>query len=132
MAVDAGGVVNLGSALGSKALAWLPPLLSLSFPPGKLQLWVWTSVSPSFRGWDGLPRTQGLASHTVSATRVQVEGACSCSRGPVTGSEGANTPAQPLRSMDQTLHHCDFPGGPVVKTPRFHCRGLGLDPWSGN
>ena len=26
----------------------------------------------------------------------------------------------------------DFPGGPVVKTPSFHCRGLGFDPWSGN
>ena len=26
----------------------------------------------------------------------------------------------------------DFPGGPVVKTPCFHCRGNGLDLWSGN
>ena len=26
----------------------------------------------------------------------------------------------------------EFPGGPVVRTPRFHCRGPGLDPWSGN
>ena len=25
----------------------------------------------------------------------------------------------------------DFPGGPVVKTPRFQCRGRGFDPWSG-
>ena len=25
-----------------------------------------------------------------------------------------------------------FPGGPVVKTPSFHCRGPGFDPWSGN
>ena len=23
----------------------------------------------------------------------------------------------------------DFPGGPVVKTLRFHCRGLKFDPW---
>ena len=23
-----------------------------------------------------------------------------------------------------------FPGGPVVKTPRFHCRGRGFDPLS--
>ena len=23
-------------------------------------------------------------------------------------------------------------GGPVVKTPSFHCRGRGFDPWSGN
>ena len=25
----------------------------------------------------------------------------------------------------------DFPGGPVAKTPRFHCRGRGFDPGSG-
>ena len=26
----------------------------------------------------------------------------------------------------------DFPGSPVVRTPRFLCRGYGLDPWPGN
>ena len=26
----------------------------------------------------------------------------------------------------------NFPGGPVVKTPCFHCRGQGFDPWSGD
>ena len=26
----------------------------------------------------------------------------------------------------------DFPGGPVVKTPHFHCTGRGFDPWPGN
>ena len=26
----------------------------------------------------------------------------------------------------------DLPGGPVVKTLRFHCRGRRFDPWSGN
>ena len=26
----------------------------------------------------------------------------------------------------------DFPSSPVVKTPCFHCRGHGFDPWSGN
>ena len=25
-----------------------------------------------------------------------------------------------------------FPGGPVVKTLRFHCSGCGFHPWSGN
>ena len=25
-----------------------------------------------------------------------------------------------------------FPGGTVVKTPHFHCRGHGFDPWLGN
>ena len=26
----------------------------------------------------------------------------------------------------------DIPGGPVVRTPSFHCREHGFDPWSGN
>ena len=26
----------------------------------------------------------------------------------------------------------DFPRGPVVKTPNFHCRGHGFNPWSVN
>ena len=26
----------------------------------------------------------------------------------------------------------EFPGSPVVRTPRFHCRRHGFDPWSGN
>ena len=26
----------------------------------------------------------------------------------------------------------EFPGGLVVRTPRFHCQGPGFDPWSGN
>ena len=26
----------------------------------------------------------------------------------------------------------DFPAGPVVKNPRFHCRGHRFDPWLGN
>ena len=26
----------------------------------------------------------------------------------------------------------EFPGSPVVRTPRFHCWGPGFDPWSGN
>ena len=29
-------------------------------------------------------------------------------------------------------HSRDFPGGPVVKTPHFHCRGSRFDPCSGN
>ena len=26
----------------------------------------------------------------------------------------------------------DFPGGPVVKTLYFQCKGRGFDPWLGN
>ena len=31
----------------------------------------------------------------------------------------------------KSSHRRDFPGGPVVRTPRFHCRGSGFNPWSG-
>ena len=30
------------------------------------------------------------------------------------------------------IHLQEFPGGPVVRTPCFHCRGHGFDPWLGN
>ena len=26
----------------------------------------------------------------------------------------------------------EFPDGPVVRTPCFHCRGHGFNPWLGN
>ena len=26
----------------------------------------------------------------------------------------------------------ELPGSPVVRTPCFHCRGPGFDPWLGN
>ena len=29
-------------------------------------------------------------------------------------------------------HLGDLPGSPVVRTPCFHCRQNGFDPWSGN
>ena len=32
----------------------------------------------------------------------------------------------------KTICYRDFPGGPVVKTPSFHCRGHRFDPWPGN
>ena len=34
-----------------------------------------------------------------------------------------------LSEKSQTV---DFPGGPVVKTLHFHCRGPGFDPCLGN
>ena len=33
---------------------------------------------------------------------------------------------------ESEVHLRDSPGGPVVKTPHFHCRGHGFDPWPGN
>ena len=35
-------------------------------------------------------------------------------------------------SLNPYLKASDFPGSPVVKTPRFQCRGQVFDPWSGN
>ena len=32
----------------------------------------------------------------------------------------------------QKYHTREFPGGPVVRTPRFHGRGNGFYPWSGS
>ena len=32
----------------------------------------------------------------------------------------------------KNIHYWGFPGGPVVETPHFHCRGHGFDPWLGN
>ena len=34
--------------------------------------------------------------------------------------------------VDEKWYHWDFPGGPVVKTPYFQCRGHKFNPWSGN
>ena len=30
------------------------------------------------------------------------------------------------------VEYRDFPGGPMVRTPCFHCRGQGFHPWWGN
>ena len=39
----------------------------------------------------------------------------------------------PSQVSTLALESCllDFPGGPMVRTPRCHCRGLGFDPWWG-
>ena len=37
-----------------------------------------------------------------------------------------------LELLNPYLKASDFPGSPVVKTPRFQCRGQVFDPWSGN
>ena len=36
-----------------------------------------------------------------------------------------------LQRMDYQERPRDLPGGPVVKTPHFHCRGHRFNPWSG-
>ena len=38
----------------------------------------------------------------------------------------------PLPSTQEELSLLDFSGGSVVKSPHFHCRGHGFNPWSGN
>ena len=40
-------------------------------------------------------------------------------------------PGQRKASLVKTTRR-DFPGGPVVKTLSFQCRGHRFDPWSGN
>ena len=37
-----------------------------------------------------------------------------------------------LSKCDTSRKSGAFPGGPVVKTPRFHCRGRRFDPWLGS
>ena len=49
---------------------------------------------------------------------------------PGMGEEGATEVQVVIRK--QTISVGDFPGGPVVKAPRFQCRGRRFDPWSGN
>ena len=36
------------------------------------------------------------------------------------------------KKKKRKIKNRDFPGGPVVKTPRSQCRGPQIDPWSGN
>ena len=36
------------------------------------------------------------------------------------------------KSVLKTQTFGDFPGSPVVKTPHFHYRKLGFNPWPGN
>ena len=37
-----------------------------------------------------------------------------------------------IHSFIHSTNLRDFPGGPVVKTPCFHCKGHRFDPWSWN
>ena len=43
-----------------------------------------------------------------------------------------NSRAKPQVDKSWKAMGWDFPGGPVVKTPGFHCKGHRFDPWSGN
>ena len=41
--------------------------------------------------------------------------------------------ARPVTSKVNKQYICwEFPGGPVVRTLCFHCRGYGFHPWLGN
>ena len=39
---------------------------------------------------------------------------------------------KPVIQVFEISHVGDIPGGPVIKTLCFHCRGHGFDPWLGN
>ena len=62
----------------------------------------------------------------------------SCNFGPLTGDERMSFYSTSLNWKMTTFlgnkssHDWDFPGGPVVKTVCFQCKGHGFDPWSGN
>ena len=55
-----------------------------------------------------------------------------------TGCPGCGRPEDsPFLPASLTPNHSrsrrwEFPGGPVVRMPHFHCQGLGFNPWSGN
>ena len=41
--------------------------------------------------------------------------------------------AHEIKNISKEIHiFREFPGSPVVRTPCFHCRGPGFNPWSGN
>ena len=48
-------------------------------------------------------------------------------QGPVVPTDSGDS--QPVT---QSTPFREFPGSPVVRTPRFHRRGPGFNPWSGN
>ena len=52
-------------------------------------------------------------------------------RGPYSAQEGRELSGQKELYV-QECQDGEFPGGPVVRALRFHCRGHGFDPWSGN
>ena len=49
-------------------------------------------------------------------------------RGPVTTLNTGSTPGALRRSGSKVISE-DFPGGLVVKTPSFLCKGCRFDPW---
>ena len=40
--------------------------------------------------------------------------------------------AHSYTKLQKVQEYGEFPGGPVVRTPHFHCRGPQFNPWSGN
>ena len=48
------------------------------------------------------------------------------------GKELLETNSQQLQKGTDENHLGDFPGGPVVKTPHFQCRGHRFNPWWGD
>ena len=50
------------------------------------------------------------------------------------GEAGEGEPAEEASEENvlSKMYSVDFPGGPVIRAPCFHCRGHGFDPWSGN
>ena len=103
-------------------------------------------------------RQQHRQDHILGASQIPATWARITDESAYRGIQGAlSTPAPPVlpvtirvmwtqvyRAVPQFLHLLrnnhrsirdiwqNFPGGPVIKTPSFHCRRFRLDPWLGN
>ena len=119
---------------------------------GRSQVWIWkfplrlchvASMSPlKCTNWAPLETSEiillsshfsFLAKHSLNmhhqiCGKSALPTPLGCTRGGIVSVQ-KHTPVTPLHSWThQPTHLRDFPGGPVVKTPRSQCRGPGFDP----
>ena len=104
-----------------KALVLFSPACSHSSPPHCL------ATKPEDGGQDGGPAPRGRP-HPQIKPQTQATGHWLESQ----GLSKAFSLTWPGVGDLKTGRGQEFPGDPVVKTLDFHCRGHGLDPWSGN
>ena len=76
--------------------------------------------------------TDGAGGSQPRADVVSTGGGDQQTFSPLVTSCQTPTSAGPRFLLCKMGYSRDFPGGPVVKTPRFQCRGRGFDPWWGN
>ena len=96
------------------------------------------SPDPQWTGVEGLPPRQPAPRR--DEVRQGPAGRARLRPGAMCGEHGAlrppctQTPGQRGEKAEPESGRAlgGFPGGPVVKTQRFHCKGCGLDFWSRN